>query len=150
MAPAISQPNISRIFLDSAAVIYYVEQHPTYFAAVHPIFEQIDQGNCTAVTSPITLAECLIHPYRKQLQPLQEHFTRVIVGAKHTTFQPCTAEVGRLAATLRVDYNLALADALQIATAVTAKCDAFLSNDKMLRRVTELQILLVEDLVPSA
>lgn len=35
---------------------------------------------------------------------------------------------------------------LQIATALTAGCEAFLSNDSSLKRVTELRVLTLDDL----
>ncbi len=53
--------DVHRLFLDTAPVIYYVERHPAYFNRVSPIFDRIDSGLLTAVTSPVTLAECLVH-----------------------------------------------------------------------------------------
>lgn len=97
------------------------------------------------------MAECLIHPYRLGLSQLQEDFFRVITGAEHTVFQPIDAAVGQQAAILRARYNLTLTDALQIAAALTADCDAFLTNDNdyVLQRVTELQIIVLDNLQPS-
>jgi predicted nucleic acid-binding protein len=43
-------------------------------------------------------------------------------------------------------YNLQLPDALQIATAISSGCDAFLTNDAALQRVIELRILVVSEL----
>ena len=40
--------------------IYYVEQNPAHTAVVDPIFDRLDAGALQAVTSPITLAECLV------------------------------------------------------------------------------------------
>ncbi|MBD2354935.1 hypothetical protein H6G41_09915 [Tolypothrix sp. FACHB-123] len=40
-------------------------------------------------------------------------------------------------------YGLKLLDALQVATALVAGCDAFLTNDVALQRVTELRILVL-------
>ena len=37
-------------------------------------------------------------------------------------------------------------DALQISVAIEKDCDQFLTNDKKLKKISELQILLVEDL----
>jgi hypothetical protein len=51
---------VSRLFLDTAPVIYYLEKNPTYndvVDVVAQIFADIDGGAITAVTSPITLAE---------------------------------------------------------------------------------------------
>jgi predicted nucleic acid-binding protein len=37
-------------------------------------------------------------------------------------------------------------DAILIATAIMAGCDAFLTNDKRLKQVTEIKVLVLEDL----
>ena len=55
---------VSRIFLDTAPVIYFVERAPLHFDRVGPVFDLIDVGSVAAVTSPITLAECLVVPCR--------------------------------------------------------------------------------------
>ncbi|MGL5942119.1 MAG: type II toxin-antitoxin system VapC family toxin [Waterburya sp.] len=47
---------------------------------------------------------------------------------------------------MRVKYNLKLPDALQITTAIETGCDSFLTNDKALKRVTELRILILDEL----
>jgi predicted nucleic acid-binding protein len=50
------------------------------------------------------------------------------------------------AARIRFRYNLQLADSLQIATAIAAHCDAFLTNDAQLKRVSELKVLVISEL----
>lgn len=52
-----------------------------------------------------------------------------------------------LAAELRARYMLRTPDAIQVAASLHAGCEAFLTNDADLRRVTELRIVLVSDLV---
>jgi predicted nucleic acid-binding protein len=66
-----------------------------------------------------------------------------------TDFVPISAEIGDLAARLRVKYNFKLMDALQIATAVVSNCEAFFTNDVQLKRVTELRVLVVSELEVS-
>jgi predicted nucleic acid-binding protein len=39
-----------------------------------------------------------------------------------------------------------LTDALQIAVALEAGCEAFLTNDRTLKRVTELRVLVLDEL----
>ncbi len=51
------------------------------------------------------------------------------------------------AADLRADYNLSTPDALQISAVLSVGCQAFVTNDKRLKRVTDLQIIVLEDLV---
>jgi len=66
---------VQTLFLDTAPVIYYVEGHPDYLPIVETFFERIDEGLLTAVTSPITLSECLVLPYRLNAEWLAEHFS---------------------------------------------------------------------------
>jgi predicted nucleic acid-binding protein len=50
------------------------------------------------------------------------------------------------AAELRASYGMRLPDALQIAAALGERCDAFLTNDRRLARVTEIRVLVLDDL----
>ncbi len=139
---------IARVFLDTAPVIYFVEQNPAYFARVDVVFDGIDAGTLTAVTSSVTLAETLIHPIRLGLTQLQQDCHDLIVQGRNTIFVPVGARQARRAAELRVRYNLTLTDAFQIACALDAGCDAFLTNDTRLRRVTELSVIVLDGLQP--
>ncbi len=78
--------SVERQFLDTAPLIYYVEKHPQYIKILKAIFQRIDKGLITAVASPVTLAECLIHPYRRGLIDQQKDFTDLIVDGRNTTF----------------------------------------------------------------
>ncbi|PIQ23646.1 VapC toxin family PIN domain ribonuclease [bacterium (Candidatus Blackallbacteria) CG17_big_fil_post_rev_8_21_14_2_50_48_46] len=137
--------SIQKVFLDTAPIIYYVEQNTTYFSRANPIFEAIDQGLLSAVTSPITLAECLIFPIRLNQLPFIETFRSLIIHAENTQFVEINEIIGHQAAELRVQYNLTLTDALQIATAQHVDCDAFLTNDIQLKRVQSIEVLCLQD-----
>ena len=137
---------VTHLFLDTAPVIYFVEQNPHYLALTERVFSQVDDGQITAVTSPITLSECLVFPYRFGNTTLQTDFFDLIAHGSHTQFILIDQEIARQAAQLRAKYNLALADALQIATAINQNCQAFLTNDKQLARVTDIRVIVLEDL----
>jgi len=47
---------------------------------------------------------------------------------------------------LRAQYSLTLLDALQIAAALSAGCEALLTNDVRLQRVTELRVIVLAEL----
>lgn len=49
------------------------------------------------------------------------------------------------AADLRARYNLTLTDAFQLAIAIQAECDAFLTNDSDLKRVKEIPVLVLSE-----
>ena len=137
---------VSLLFLDTSPVIYQVEQNPAYSGLVAAIFQEVDNGQIGAVTSPVTLAECLIFPYRLAATAQIQKFTRLIVGGRNTQFVTIGQSAGEKAAELRARYNLLLPDALQVAVALTSGCDALLTNDRGLQRVTELKILILDDL----
>ncbi|MDO8722627.1 MAG: PIN domain-containing protein [Syntrophales bacterium] len=138
---------IRRLFLDTAPLIYYVEKHPHYAKDLRPVFDRIDKGLLTAFTSPITLAECLVHPYRQNLADLQKDFSELIVNGKNTVFVPIDQNISQKAAQLRASYSLSLTDALQIATALAADCDALLTNDMEMKRITEIKIVALADVI---
>lgn len=138
-------PTLSRIFLDTAPIVYFVERNPAFFSRSKPVFEAIDQGSLLAVTSPITLAECLIYPMRMNQTSLIQTFGTIIVQAAHTEFSEINAMMGHKAAELRVQYNLTLTDALQLAAAIHTGCDSFLTNDLRLKRVPGLEIICLQD-----
>ena len=59
---------------------------------------------------------------------------------------PVDAEVAGYAADLRAQYGLRTPDALQIAAAKTANCQVFLTNDKALKRVEAVRVLVLNEL----
>lgn len=138
--------DVARLFLDTAPVIYLVEHNPRYFDVVHSIFERIDDGQLTGVTSPVTLAECLVVPYRIQSPDLRQLYSDQIVHSSNTTFVSIDDAVAQQAADLRANYNLSLADALQVSVALLKGCDALLTNDVAFRRVANLSTILIDDL----
>lgn len=137
---------VSRLFLDTAPVIYFVERNPAYLDLVSAAFRYVDQGTLSAVTSPVTLAECLVHPIRQQNTLLQQDFIDLITAGNNTEFLVIDQNIAQKAAQLRARYNLLLPDAFQAATALAAGCDVFLTNDRGLQRVAELRVLVLDDL----
>lgn len=133
------------IFLDTAPVIYFVEKNPSFSPKVQPIFDRLDDGKLKAVVSPITLAECLVLPYKLDEPKVAQIFTDLLVNSQSVLFCPIDERIADKAAELRVRYNLTLTDAFQIATAIQAGCEAFLTNDVELKRVTDIPILIVSE-----
>ena len=137
---------VSSLFLDTTPAIYFVEKHPLYHPAVAEVFRWVDSDKITAVTSPVTLAECMVHPYRLGLKNLQKDFTDLLLHGGNTEFISIDEQIALQAAELRARYNIALTDALQFGVALSANCDAFLTNDLALSRVKEIRVILVNDL----
>ncbi len=87
------------------------------------------------------------------MKPLQANDT-LLVSRYRTMFYQTTGisvisvspSAGDLAAELRARYNLRTPDALHVACAIDAGCDAFLTNDTAIKRVSEISILVLDDL----
>ena len=136
---------VSKLFLDTAPIIYFVERNPQYLPYVRVVFEHIRDSLLIAVTSPVTLAECLVRPYRLGQTELQQEFIDLMTGIEGIEFVGIDQTLALQAAQIRARYNLQLPDAFQIAVALAAGCEAFLTNDVIFRRVTELQVLVLDD-----
>lgn len=137
---------INRVFLDSAPVIYFVEKHPVYFSTLEPLFSRFETGELVAVASPITLAECIVLPMKQGDLHAVDAFVKILGGNDASTFVPLQRETARIAADIRSRYNVTLLDAFQIAAALCGRCDVLLTNDKDLCRITDLKVILVEEL----
>ncbi|MGH9838318.1 MAG: type II toxin-antitoxin system VapC family toxin [Blastocatellia bacterium] len=124
---------------------YHVEGNPAYQPLTDQIFQKIQAGTPSAVTSAITLSECLVHPYRHGDMALAQKFRNVITAGVNTRYVGVDAVAGQ-AAELRARYKLKLADSIQIAAAIAAGCDAFLTNDAALKRVSEITVLVLDEL----
>ncbi len=132
--------------LDTSPFIYFVEQNPLYVDLMRDIFKRLTANDFTACSSVITLTEVLVQPLRQNNQILAADYRDLLFNGANFQLFPLTPSIAERAAELRAKYNLRTPDALQIATALKNGCNAFLCNDNGLKRVTELQILLLDDL----
>jgi predicted nucleic acid-binding protein len=53
--------------------------------------------------------------------------------------------IARIAAELRARYGIRTADAVQLSAALSARATAFITNDARLRRVAELDVVILAD-----
>jgi predicted nucleic acid-binding protein len=135
---------VKRLFLDTAPVVYFVEQNPEFIARVEPIFARLDL-DIIGVVSAITLAECLVFPIKRGLTDLEQAFEEV-VNSDRVEFIVTDREIAKLTAVIRAKYSFQLPDSIQIATAIASNCDAFLTNDADLGKVTEIRAIVVSKL----
>lgn len=137
---------VTRLGLDTAPIIYLIERHPRYAPLVAATFRRMLARGLRGVTSTTTLAEVLVQPIKRGDAALANTYYRFLVHSDYLDTLPITESVAARSAALRAAYNLKLPDALQLAVAREAGCEAFLTNDLTLRRVTELRILVLDDL----
>ena len=137
---------VSALGFDTAPVIYFIEANPLYDRLVTSIFESIENGDILGFTSVVTLSEVLVQPIRNSDAKLSHQYRNLLLHSANFFARNITAAVAETAADLRARYQIRTPDALQIATAIEARCDAFLCNDKNLQRVTEISVLILDEL----
>lgn len=137
---------VTRLGLDTAPIIYFVEAHPRYDAVITEVFRRIADGAIIGVTSVITLTEVLVHPIRQGRRELQHEYRDLLLQSANFEIVPLDVATAERAADLRARYNVRTPDALQLAAALAVGCDAFLTNDASLKRVTELKVLVMDEL----
>jgi predicted nucleic acid-binding protein len=137
--------DVRSLFLDTAPVIYYVESVSPFREIMDVAVAGARAGRIELVTSPITLAECLVHPFRKGDLDLVQRFRLTITRGTNTRYAGIDG-LAEEAAALRAQLNLSLMDAFQVVCARAAGADAFLTNDQALTRVSDLKIIVLSTL----
>jgi predicted nucleic acid-binding protein len=137
---------VSQLFIDTTPLIYLVERHPAYLPKTRAIFARIDRGDLIGFSSVVTLTEVLTLPFKAGDRQVEQMYRSRLLYSRNFTLLPVSIAIAEKAAQLRAKYNLRTPDALQIAAALDAQCQGFLTNDKGLVRVTELTVLLIDQL----
>lgn len=137
---------IQRLYTDTAPLIYYVEENPPYVAKMDTIIAAIEARSMEAFSSMITLTEVLTLPLKQGDTRLAQQYRDVLLHSREFHLLPVTARMAETAAALRARYNLRTPDALHVATAIEARCEAFLTNDAGIKRVTAITVLLLDEL----
>ena len=135
--------DVAHLGLDTPVFVYFAERNPTYLPLAREVFRLIDAGLIAGHTSVVTLVEVLTHPKRTRDVVQEGHFRSILLNNDYLTVRDTTPLIAERAADLRARYNLRTPDAIQIATALVAGCEAFLTNDLDLRRVADLRVLVL-------
>lgn len=138
--------DFKRVFVDTAPVIYYLENHPQYRDSIIKFFTMCIQKNIQVVTSAITIEEYLVFPYSNGKMELTDNFKRFL-EYMNIEIVDIDYKIAEQAAKIRGQYkNFKAMDALQIAAAIVSRCDMFFTNDKQLRQEKEIPCMTMDDL----
>lgn len=137
----------NRVFVDTAPIIYYLENSALYMKAIKKFFTKCLEENIQIVTSAITVEEYLVYPYSSGKMDFANNFKRFL-EYMNIEVVDIDSEIAEKAAKIRGQYkNFKAMDALQIATAIVIGCDMFFTNDKQLRQEKEIPCMTMDDLM---
>ncbi len=118
-------------FLDTNIFIYLIEENPSYLNQVYKLLEFLEKNKYEIVTSTLTLGEILTKPYKDNRMDLVKRYKLFFSEMKLIELN---SEIASLFAKVRADYKIKTPDAVQLASAVYAKANLFVTNDDRLSR----------------
>ena len=121
-----------RVYLDSAPIIYLVEDILPYTSA---LVSRLSAPNVIQVCSELSRLECRVKPIRDGEEALPAAFDsyfREIVNEVLQALERATL--------LRARYGFRTPDAIHLAAAIDSGCDLFLTNDSQLARCQEITV----------
>ena len=134
-------PENPLLLVDSAPIIYELENHPKFAPIFKPVFEAHDKGLVRFAVTTITLAEVLAGPLGNDNQVLAERYKATL---RSWFVVDLDADIAESAARLRAALKLKLADAIQAASALALGADAMVTNDRDFSALKDLKVLGVD------
>jgi predicted nucleic acid-binding protein len=136
-----------RVGLDTSTFIYHVEAVAGYALPAGSVLRQMADGAFRGFTSVVTLMEIAVRPMQLGRPDIAATYEVFVEQLPNLTIVDIDRTVARQAAELRAKYRLHAADALQVAACLGLEATAFATNDKGLRRVQELDVLVLDEFV---
>ncbi len=125
-----SIPARGRFVVDSAPIIYVLEDHPVLASRFMPIFERAEAGDYELVVTTDTLAEVLAGPLRHGHESVADDYRATLTSPPTWRVADLTAEIAHRAARIRAHTHLRLPDAVQVATAIQTSSLGLITHDR--------------------
>jgi predicted nucleic acid-binding protein len=127
------------LLVDSAPIIYILEDHPRLAARFRPLFERHENGRLVFAVTTMTIAEVLTGPFKSGNEALAKRYRSAMESWQVVSL---TADVAESAARFRARYGLGMADAVQAASAIAIGADALVTHDRDFSRIPSLRVLI--------
>ena len=131
--------------IDTVAFIYHFEENEKYLPFTNVLFEMIENGKVRAVTSTITLMEILVKPKRDGNQKAANEYKFILQTFPNLEIRNIDAEVAERAAEIRAKYGVKPPDALQVAASLINNAEAFITNDRELKKIREIETIVMDE-----
>jgi len=134
--------------VDTSIFIYFIEKkNPAYIQTLREFFEKNKDGKIRLVTSTITLLEVLVQPFKQSRYDLVEKYKKILEESEYIELVDFNTLISEIAAKIRAKSGIRTPDAIQIGTSIYSNADYFLTNDKRLKSVEDIPIIILEDFV---
>lgn len=134
----------ARFGLDTSVFIYHIEGLSPFSGAASQVLQHVGQA-ATGITSVLTLTELLVKPLQSGRRGLAARYEALVRVTPNLILVDVDSGIARQAAVLRARYRLRTADAIQVAACLAHGATAFVTNDRRLRRIDELTVIVLAD-----
>ncbi len=138
-------PETGKIYLDANCFIYSVERIDPYREILDTLWQAVSGGQIMVITSELTLLEVLVKPLKVGDITTATIFRTVLRHFPDVYMLPISQNILEESARLRATIGLKTPDALHVATAILSDCVLFLTNDYAFRRVSELNVVVLDE-----
>lgn len=133
------------IGFDTAPFIYFIEDVAPYADLLDPVFGLVESRRLGAVTSTVAFAEILTKPFADKNFSLADEIKFTLKTFASLTILSIDEKLAEAAAHIRARYTIRLPDALQVAAAIQGEASLFLTNDKRVKKVEALEVIVLSD-----
>jgi predicted nucleic acid-binding protein len=145
---SLTLPLSGLVYLDANPIIYTVEKHPVLSPLLQPLWQAARARTIEVVSSDLALMETLVGPIKNGDSALQATYERALLGTD-LRLLPITQFILRESARLRATTKLKTPDAVHLATAQTAGCALFVTNDAGFRSAATIPVVILDDLLKT-
>lgn len=132
------------IGIDTMAFIYHLEENQRYIPFTNVLFELVENGITKGVTSVITVMEILVKPEKERNEQAIQEYKFTLQTFPNLKIKPINFHIATKAARIRAKYGIKPPNALQVATALTERATAFVTNDEKLKQVKEIETIIMK------
>jgi predicted nucleic acid-binding protein len=122
----------------------YRECRP-YADLLDPVLSLLENHALHRVTSTMTFAEILTKPFADKYFSLADEIKFTLKSFSSLSIASIDEKLGEAAALIRARYTIRLPDALQVAAAIQREATLFLTNDKHVKKVDAVEVLVLSD-----
>jgi len=139
-------PDAAIVYVDTAIVIYTVENHASYWQLLQPLWSKLRNREVQIFSSELSIMETLTGPLRDNNQQLLQDYERFLFQSG-MILVPISQNLLKEAAQLRATTNLRTPDAIHVATALDIESTLFLTNDRRIGQIPNLSVIVLQDVL---